>query len=177
LDTWKFLETVLLLTWSLLIILLVFLAFCLGILIYQSKEVYRREEIFTEALWKRRHILPLLIEAASPVSKQVSGSLIATRDKLQSGAYTLDEEVDLERQVTKEIQKIFQAIEVDPVLRTETLLLSLQKEHADVLSNIRITQNDYNFFIQKWHSWQRLPFFRIFGFCFKITKNNALQPI
>lgn len=115
--------------------------------------------------------MPILIEGTVNSEQRTVKGIINIRAKLQSGAYTLAEEMAMEKQLTHLIADIFQKTEFDPELKTNALHLSLQKEFSDCLEKIRINLNDYNFSLQKFLKLCRLPF------AFEISKNRPLEPI
>lgn len=135
-------------TWTIIILILFSLLIYLWILRFYSKEVSRRRAIFEETLWERRHRVPILLEGAPAhnFAQLVKKEIIDMRAKLQSEAYTLEEQVELERKFTKLLKDFFQKTELEP----DFLHLSLEKEFSKCLENIRIAENDYNYALQKW---------------------------
>lgn len=152
---------------SILILLFFSLLIFFGILLFYSKEVSRRRAIFEEALWERRHRVPMLLEESGIKDHgMVKQEIIDIRAKLQNGAYTLEEQVELERQLTKLLKDFFKKTK----LESDFLYISLEKEFSQCLENIRIAENDYNYAIQKWMRMSRL-------LSFAIGKNKPLEPI
>jgi hypothetical protein len=155
-----------LLLWSILILLFLFLLISFTILRFHGAEVEKRREIFKEARWDRRHRVPILIENVKPRGE--NKEIIELRAKLQSGAYTFEEEVKLEKKLTELLAHLFQELEVSDEKKIDALALALQKELTECLSKIRIAQNDYHFALQK---------FLKLTYPFKISKNKPLELI
>lgn len=146
--------------WSILILVALSLLICFAILRFQSIQVKKRVEILKEALWARRNRIPLLlevIERASPYPKR--DEIIQLRDKVSSEAYSLEEQMEFEKQLSKHLAEIFRG-----GLKSDSLYLSLQKELNELLESSRIAINDYNFELQKWKRYVRLPWFKIFEY-------------
>lgn len=155
--------------WTVLILLLLFLLLSFTILRFHAAQVQKRQETFEEALWERRHRVPLLIEGRGFRVDGRDNEIIEIRAKLQSEAYTLEEQVKLEKKLTEHLEHLFQ--------KNDPLVLALQKELAECLEKIRIAQNDYHFVLQKFLKLCRLPWFMIFKFGFEISKNKPLELI
>lgn len=119
-------------------------------------EVRKREDALKEALWQRRHRIPLFIE----VSKANSKEIIEIRSKLSNEAYSLQEQIVLEKDLSRALEKTFQAAETNPVLSKDTTFLSLKKELQAALATIRIAANDYDYAFSKFRRFCGfLPFF------------------
>lgn len=163
-----------LLLWTIFILLLFFLLISFAILRFHAAEVQKRQDIFKEALWDRWHRVPILLEDVGSIVE--NEEIIELRAKLQGGAYTFEEEVKLEKKFTELLVHLFQELEVSEK-KTDALTLALQKELAECLSQIRITQNNYHFALQKFLKLTRQPWFMIFKFAFEISKNKPLAII
>lgn len=161
------------LIWAILILVALSLLICFSILRFQSIQVKKRAEILKEALWARRNRIPLLLEViqrAGPYSKREE--IIQLREKVSSEAYNLKEQMEFEKQLSEHLAEIFRG-----GLKSDSLYLSLQKELNELLESSRIAVNDYNFELQKWQRYVRLPWFKIFEFGFEIRKNKPLGPV
>lgn len=108
--------------------------------------------------------MPILLENVRGQNKEI----IELRAKLQGGAYTLEEQVELEKKLTELLAHLFQELEISNERKTDALTLALQKEFAECLAQIRIAQNDYHFVLQK---------FLKLTYPFKISKNKLLKLI
>lgn len=158
--------------WPILIVLLLFLLICIGILRFHAEQVQERKALLLEALWKRRHKIPLLLEVIGGQAE-----LIELRNKVSSGAYTLPEEISMEKEMSQRLRQIFQDAENESSIKSDSLLLSIKKEFSDVTEEIRICINDYNYALQKFSSVMKWPWFMILSFAFKISKNRPLEAL
>lgn len=152
------------LLWTFLILFVLALLICFSVLRFQALQVEKRREILMEALWARRNRIPLVLAGVHFEKRQ---TIIDMRSKLLSQAYTLEEQMEWEKKLSQEMNQV-------PVLKSEALSLSLQKDLGETLEFIRIAINDYNFELQKWQKYMSMPWFRIFEFGFEIRKNKPL---
>ncbi|MEK9132321.1 MAG: LemA family protein [Patescibacteria group bacterium] len=162
-----------------LIVVALCLAICFVILRYRSVEVRRRKDKLREALWFRNHRIPLIIEMAERggLKSEVSQKIIELRAAAANGAYSLAEQMELERKLTHLLFEFLKVTKATPGLKSDPLFLSLEQEHSKVLEHIRITLNDYNFALQQFHGYARLPWFAIFAFLFEIRRDRVLEPV
>ena len=158
-------------------VLLPIVAILLLILRAQSCEVKKREMIFKEALWARRHVLPLLLEEAECGGTDTCRTIVEIREKLQSQAYTLPEQVRLERELNGEIDSLFKEIKSSEKFKSNAVLLSLEKELGVRRNDMSKALNEYNFSIEKWKKLMRLPWFKIFSLAFEERKINPLEDV
>ena len=160
----------------LLALLIFFLAICLTILLHQSAEVKRRERILIEELWERRHRIPLLLEVvARGQGASQKKEVISLRAKVSSRAYTLQEQIGFEKSLSHLLADLFQKNEFESNLKSDAIFLELQKEFSEAVSGIRIALNDYNFEVQKWQKYCRMPWFLILTFLFDIRDTRPLS--
>jgi hypothetical protein len=157
------------LLWTLFILLVLALLICFSILRFQALQVEKRREILMEALWARRNRIPLLLDILKQAGIHFDKrqAIIDLRSKLLSQVYTLEEQIEWEKELSQHMKQV-------PILKSETVFLSLQKELGETLESIRIAINDYNFELQKWQKYMSLPWFKIFEFGFEIRKNKSL---
>jgi len=158
-------------------VLLPIAAILLLILRVQSLEVKKREMIFKEALWARRHVLPLLLEEAECIGTDTCKAIVAIREKLQSQAYTLPEQVKLERELNGAIDSLFMGEESGERFKSNAVLLSLKKELGIRRNDMSKALNEYNFSIEKWKKLMRLPWFKVFSLMFEERKINPLEAV
>lgn len=160
--------------WVFIILLVLFSIACFIILWQQVKTVRYREDILLEAFWQRRHRVPLLIEATG---KEDCLKIIELREKASSGAYSLAEQIGIEKELTHLIADLFQKAESNILFKTDVLWLALQKEFSGCLQDVAVALNNYNFELQKFLNYLKLPWFKIFQFLFEIRQNKPLEPI
>lgn len=165
------------LIWIVPVLIILFSAVCLTVLRVLSKDFAQKQANLQESLWARRSRMPILLEliAKSGFEYDKRKELIDLRFSLQSGAFSLEEEVNLEAKLNSLLADIWQKTEFEEKLKTDALFLSLKKELEDCLESIRIALNDYNFSIQKWQSFQKQLWLSVFGFCFEINKKKPIK--
>ena len=139
----------------------------------QAQKLYRASDRVKEAFWNRSCRLPLLIEivAHAGLPGLRKAEMIEIRAKASSGAYTLEEQIELEKKMTGMILETFRNGHSHDPLKTETLFHSLEKEFEGQLEEIRHALNDYNFEV-KLFVGKPLKFFR---FAFEAGKFKPLQ--
>lgn len=160
-------------------LLLVFflLVISLVILRFHSRQIEKRTALLSEAFWARRNIIPLLLEVATQENSNAGfrQQIIETRAKLCSDAYTLEEKVVLEKELTDLLDKILKMPEDKEVpLKKNVLFFSLKQEFHHVLSGIRIALNDYNFAIQRFARFCQIPPLNMLVYLFKVRKRRVL---
>lgn len=146
--------------WSILAVFLFIFIILVSILRFHLEKISQQKENLEEAFWKRLHKIPLLLELVDRAGVKIPerAKIIEIRAKLQSEAFSLEEKVALQRELSKLLTVIFQAAEVTESLRTESLIPALEKELKEDLAAIRIALNDYNFLLQKFHHFARFTF-------------------
>jgi hypothetical protein len=165
--------------WAFISLLVLILILSFLILNNQNRRVEGREKALKELFWKRRNAIPLILDvilksaegAAASQGKQFfedhRNQLIELRAQSSTGAFTLPEQVEVEKQINHLIGETFQAAESDSVLGKESFLTSLRQEDFSVLEHLRIAINDYNYEFERFKQYCRWPTFAIFGFLFK----------
>lgn len=149
--------------------------FGITLMSFYSNQIKTQQNILEEALWQRRSRIPLLIEIAGRGSAFTEKQkLIDLKDEASSGAYSLLEVVSVEKEITGLVAAVFQKTETDPDLKSDGLYLSLQKEFAEALEQIRHQLNDYNFYVEKLRGGKLQPLYVLFGFLFNVNKRRPL---
>lgn len=168
-----------LLPWIIFVLAVFVFLICFSILRFQSLQVGKRAEALQDALWARRNRIPLLLEIIKRAGEKYPrrDEMIQLRKKVLSEAYQLEEQMSFEKQLSENIGEIFRKFENQSDLKSDSLYISLQKELNELLESIRIAINDYNFELQKWQKYIRLPWFKIFEFGFEIRRNKPLGPV
>lgn len=153
----------------------IFLTVCFFILNTQAQEVLKREKDLYEKLWDRTNRLPLLIEVVSRsnIPKSSIREIITVRSQVCSSIF-IDERVKLEKELSRLISDLLQMSEQLKELESDVLFVALKKEFMELLESIRIGINDYNFSIQKWGQYCRMPWYRIFEFVFEARTKRVL---
>lgn len=160
-----------------LTVLVLFLVACAAILSFKANEINKRQHSLNEALWKRRHLIPLFIESGI-TNKDVLGAkeeIVRLRADVSTGKLPLREQVDIERQLSHLIRDTLHKVEADKHLMTDAQFLSVKKDYLEALEQIEIALNDYNFSIQEFARYVRLPWFWILKFLFKTRFLKSLQ--
>lgn len=152
--------------WTIGVIVFLILFTFFLVLLFQAKEIIKKEEQMQEALWQRRNRIPLLLEAIARggITSPSRTEIIKLRAEVSSARNALFDEINLEKQITKLSTKLFMEADVNPELKRDALFLSLKKEFADVMQNINAAQNDYRFSLEKWQKNERKPLFKIFTY-------------
>lgn len=165
--------------WTIIPLIVLLMVICFVILRHQRREIYLRREILIEALFSRRNKIPLLLEIlkSAGVTDFSNKALIEIRSKLMSEQLSLSDAILLEKKITDNIREIFRLYGENATIKTEPLFFVLEKELVSCLETIRITLNDYNFAIEKWTLYNRMPGIVILKFLFKMDDFSVLQPI
>ena len=139
------------------------------VLRFHATKFSRQEEILREVFWGRLHKIPLLLELFDRAGAKIPerAKIIEIRSKLMSEAFSLEEKVGIQRELSKQLDSLFQMAEVTESLRTDGLIAALKKELNEDLAAIRIALNDYNFLVQKMGSFVR--------FTSKMGKSKPLE--
>lgn len=163
--------------WTFLSLLVLFLAGCFLFLSSRAKEVKRREKILYEKLWDRLNKLPLLIETVSKtgIANLSVQEIIDLREKASTSIY-IDERAELERELTRLINDVLRACEKSQETTVDVAFITLKKEFLEGLESIRIAFNDYNFAVQKWIGYCKMPWYKIFEFAFEARGKWPLEP-
>lgn len=164
--------------WTLIILAVLSAVLILAILNFRANDIESREQIFIEALWRRRAKIPLLLE----VIKRSNGNIdinraqfIDLRSKLQSESYTIPEQQYQEKELTRLIAHAFQATEFDPGCKQDSAYLALNKEFNLLLEDIRRAVNDYNYSIQKFKDTAKPVPLNFFAFLFKVSRKKEVE--
>ncbi|MBI5413685.1 LemA family protein [Candidatus Peregrinibacteria bacterium] len=158
-------------------VLVLFLVACEAILSFKANEIKKRQHFLSEALWKRRHLMPLLIESGSD-NKDVMGAkeeIIRLRAEVSTEKLTLQEQIDIEKKLSHRIGDLLHKVEANKSLMTDAQFLSVKKEYLEALEQIEIAINDYNFSIREFARYVRFPWFWIFVFLSKVRFLRALE--
>ena len=159
-------------------VLALFLAACAMVLSFKANEIKKRRHFLNEALWARRHLIPLLIESGD-TNKDVQDAkkeIIKLRAAASKGA-ALQEQIGIEKQMSHYIRELLHKIEADRILMADAQFLSVKKEYVHALEQIDIAINDFNFEVQEFSKYIRFPWFRIFVFLFKVRFFKSLQNV
>ncbi len=175
------------LLWTLISVLFLLLAICFVVMRFAALEIERRQEAVIEGLWSRRNRIPLLLEVVARAEGEhgpksdallhanLRSHIIDLRDKLASAAFTLPEQIEMEKQMSDLIATVFRLDQEYSFLKQDLLFISLKKEFEEIVEKIRIEINDYNFSFQKLANYYRLPFLKIFELIYRIGRKQPLQ--
>lgn len=126
-----------------IVILLALILITLGVIFrFQVLQAGKKEEELKEAFWQRRHKIPLLLESTGRFTAERT-EIIDIRNKLSGGAYTLPEQIELEKKLGSLLEGVFKKLEADPELKTNVLFLSVKRELEAAFEKIRIALDGY----------------------------------
>lgn len=129
--------------WSLLVVLGLICSFALGLFFFHAKKVKQRQSVLEEALWARRAAVPLLLETFAPDMHIDKESIIALRADCSSGAFTLEEVIYKERELTAKLHDAFLKNHAEEAKSPS--FIALEHEFGRYLEAIRRCLNDYNY--------------------------------
>lgn len=151
-------------------LIVLFSTACLLILRSRAQEVVMMEKSLIDKLWDRTDKIPLLLEMAAreQIDYAHKDKIIDLRSRAM-GNLALRERIAAEKEMTDLIADIFRKGNSG-----DAVFISLQKEFEESIQSIRQAVNDYNYALEKFVSYCRLPWFKVFQFLFKIRANYPL---
>lgn len=155
--------------WTIIAVVVLALVMCAVVVRVNVAEVEGYELRLEEAMWSRRHKIPLLLEIAARegVVSVPRLEMIDTLERASSRSAHLADKVALEKKLTGHLVELFKQGEKS----SDTLFISLREEVKKSLTEMKIALHDYNAAVTKWSARMTLPWFRIFAFLSK----NALR--
>lgn len=161
--------------WTIFAVVVLSLVLCAILVRANLAEVKGYARSLEEAMWSRRHKLPLLLEVAArsgdtTVPRQ---EMVDILEKVAGSGSSLADKVALEKKLTAHLVEIFKRGEKS----SDTLFISLREEVQKSLTEMKIALRDYNAAVVRLQMRSALPWFRIFVLLRKNRSDRVLEEL